>query len=477
MFKKPQLPSVEPVKLKPFCSMRPGVYIVLIFAFLLILGAFSLFVLPGLLSDTAYVTFNERVKGSGVYEDGKYLGNGNDGVYRTNGGNHTYIFTYEGIEYGRKEVELKKKVFFSLFSHSPVVIEPERTYSDQFKDALRDSFIRDISIYSAVLEHDESFNIPPIFSSFASNAAECGMTDVRDIWLLGASHVTGKELYEDYLKGKEILMDNNILFSSSALEKIEGYMPSLSGGESVTITQDESNLDFAPYRSDSSFSYYRGREVAIGRTIDVNALEVKEAPLAVYVPSFAIAKNMVTEEEWAKFVEENPMWSPNNKEELINKGLVDDNYLKGITLNKYIHTIRPIRNISFHAAQAYVEWISAKEGVEYFIPTEAQWTAAAESAKDKDYVTSLIFVENNSDSPTAMMGQLWEFTSTPFVPLSRLSDYTDIIRMSSDFGYDDIIVKGGSYITDPDKVDIQTVGIASRSQCSEFCGLRLAKNE
>ena len=84
-------------------------------------------------------------------------------------------------------------------------------------------------------------------------------------------------------------------------------------------------------------------------------------------------------------------------------------------------------------------------------------------------------VENNPTTPTAMLGLLWEFTSTPFIPLSRITDYDKINNLGNMYGYDDVIVKGGSYVSDPSSISIDTVGITSKSTCSEFCGLRLAK--
>ena len=74
-----------------------------------------------------------------------------------------------------------------------------------------------------------------------------------------------------------------------------------------------------------------------------------------------------------------------------------------------------------------------------------------------------------------MLGQLWEFTSTPYIPLSRVSDYDRLIDLSGLYKSDDVIIKGGSYVSDPASISIDSVGITSKSMCSEFCGLRLAK--
>lgn len=474
MSRKKQLPEVEPVKLKPFHGIRPGVYIIIIWALIILLLAFVLFVLPGLVSNTSYVTFNEPVVGSGVYEDGIYLGSATDGVYKTTGGNHKYTFTYEGEEYGEVESKVKRKVFFTLFSHKPQLIVPERSYNDEVKEKVVSAFIRDVTSYSTVISAPDTFHYPPIFSAFASNSVEMSIKDVRDAWLLALSHISSSSLYEDYEVGKEILLKSGILFETEESKKLEYYIEALFNGEKVTLEKSMENNILLPTK-DGDFFHYEPTIVEMGYSTTLTVESAKEAPVKVEVYEFSIARNLVTEHDWALFVEENPKWSKDNLETLVEEGLVDSNYLKGITLSPYINSIRPIRNISYYAASAYVEWKSGKDGVIYHIPTEKEWYTASFSTKDKEYVTSLVYVENNPTTPTAMLGQLWEFTSTPFIPLSRLSVYDKIIDLGNIFGYDDVIVKGGSYVSDSSSISIDTVGITSKSACSEFCGLRLAK--
>ena len=474
MSRKKQLPEVEPVKLKPFHGIRPGVYILIIWALIILLLAFVLFVLPGLVSNTSYVTFNEPVVGSGVYEDGIYLGSATDGVYKTTGGNHKYTFTYEGEEYGEVESKVKRKVFFTLFSHKPQLIVPERSYNDEVKEKVVSAFIRDVTSYSAVISAPDTFHYPPIFSAFASNSVEMSIKDVRDAWLLALSHISSSSLYEDYKVGKEILLKSGILFETEESKELEYYIDALFNGEKVTLEKSMENNILLPTK-DGDFFHYEPTIVEMGYSTTLTVESAKEAPVKVEVYEFSIAQNLVTEHDWALFVEENPKWSKDNLETLVEEGLVDSNYLKGITLSPYINSIRPIRNISYYAASAYVEWKSGKDGVIYHIPTEKEWYTASFSTKDKEYVTSLVYVENNPTTPTAMLGLLWEFTSTPFIPLSRITDYDKIINLGNMYGYDDVIVKGGSYVSDPSSISIDTVGITSKSTCSEFCGLRLAK--
>ena len=474
MSRKKQLPEVEPVKLKPFHGIRPGVYIIIIWALIILLLAFVLFVLPGLVSNTSYVTFNEPVVGSGVYEDGIYLGSATDGVYKTTGGNHKYTFTYEGEEYGEVESKVKRKVFFTLFSHKPQLIVPERSYNDEVKEKVVSAFIRDVTSYSAVISAPDTFHYPPIFSAFASNSVEMSIKDVRDAWLLALSHISSSSLYEDYEVGKEILLKSGILFETEESKELEYYIEALFNGEKVILEKSMENNILLPTK-DGDFFHYEPTIVEMGYSTTLTVESAKEVPVKVEVYEFSIARNLVTEHDWALFVEENPKWSKDNLETLVEEGLVDSNYLKGITLSPYINSIRPIRNISYYAASAYVEWKSGKDGVIYHIPTEKEWYTASFSTKDKEYVTSLVYVENNPTTPTAMLGLLWEFTSTPFIPLSRITDYDKINNLGNMYGYDDVIVKGGSYVSDPSSISIDTVGITSKSTCSEFCGLRLAK--
>ena len=474
MSRKKQLPEVEPVKLKPFHGIRPGIYILIIWALIILLLAFVLFVLPGLVSNTSYVTFDEPVVGSGVYEDGIYLGSATDGVYKTTGGNHKYTFTYEGEEYGEVESKVKRKVFFTLFSHKPQLIVPERSYNDEVKEKVVSAFIRDVTSYSAVISAPDTFHYPPLFSAFASNSVEMSIKDVRDAWLLALSHISSSSLYEDYKVGKEILLKSDILFETEESKELEYYIEALFNGEKVTLEKSMENNILLPTK-DGDFFHYEPTIVEMGYSTTLTVESAKEAPVKVEVYDFSIARNLVTEHDWALFVEENPKWSKDNLETLVEEGLVDSNYLKGITLSPYINSIRPIRNISYYAASAYVEWKSGKDGVIYHIPTEKEWYTASFSTKDKEYVTSLVYVENNPTTPTAMLGLLWEFTSTPFIPLSRITDYDKINNLGNMYGYDDVIVKGGSYVSDPSSISIDTVGITSKSTCSEFCGLRLAK--
>ena len=136
---------------------------------------------------------------------------------------------------------------------------------------------------------------------------------------------------------------------------------------------------------------------------------------------------------------------------------------------------RPIRNISYYAAEAYCDWLSSISGESYHLPSEAEWYIAALSASDKPYTTSLLHFDFDTTSPSMMMGGLWEMTETPYIPLMRVSDYNEAIALSSVYPYDGIIVKGGSYINTPAEVSIESVGVVDKNSTSQFVGFRVCR--
>ncbi len=152
---------------------------------------------------------------------------------------------------------------------------------------------------------------------------------------------------------------------------------------------------------------------------------------------------------------------------------MDSNYLADINLS--LRRSRPIRYISWYASEAYCEWKSQKDGVEYSLPTIEEWTVAAISAEDKAYVTSLSYTERDSSTPTGLLGQLWDMTSTVYIPLMRLVDEETVTRLSLLYPYDDIVVMGGSYVND--NITVDTVGVVDKASSSPYNGFRLVKYE
>ena len=121
-------------------------------------------------------------------------------------------------------------------------------------------------------------------------------------------------------------------------------------------------------------------------------------------------------------------------------------------------------------AQALARLAARPLAVLYRLPSEAEWSYAAYSVQDKSYAASLNWADVDTSTPQMMMGGVWEYTSSEYVPLNRVLGYD---------GYsvenDDVIVKGGSYLNAGDGITPDTIGMIGKSTCSDYVGFRIAK--
>ncbi len=472
MFKKIKYADFDPVVLPYWHGIRPAYYILSIFFLFLLLIFFLLCLLPGIISNKAYISVDSTLPVFGVYEDGIYLSNGYDTVIETTKGSHKYEFYYEGIKIGEEVREVPKHYFFTLFRHPVYVINPTFTYTSETIKKAEEVFLIDVVSYSAITDYREDIKYPSPFTKFIQTALLMGVDDIREPWLYAMLHITSEAMYSDYAAAEKELSQSNIRYVTTESEKVKSYLDSLYlGGVSEVKKNDETTA--LSVKRDGNFYRYDGGKVTIGSDTVSSYPSSNTLPVTLSYSTFYIAGELVTENDYALFVEENKKWSKDNLSSLIEEGVVDSNYLKDINLS--LRRSRPIRYISYYASLSYCEWKSEKDGVEYTLPTVSEWTVAALSAQSKPYVTSLSFTERDSSTPTGLMGQLWDFTSTAYIPLMRLLDEETITRLSLIYPYDDIIVMGGSYVND--NVTIDTLGVMNKSACSEFNGFRLVKHE
>lgn len=473
MIRKKQLPEVDPVVLKSFGSMRPGQYILIGIITALILLFFLVFFLHGLVTDKSYIAFDTSLKGVAIYQDSKYLGSTEGSVYRTTSGKHEYEFIYNNISLGKVEHDVERYFFATIFRRPLQIISFTASPNSTIQDEMSTTFANEISEWSKFLDYSDRYHFPPLYSEFAKNAIALGFEDISSAWLYGAMHVTSKTLYNDYLEGLSILENSSIKYMSEELKALNAKLPEILSDNAPVTEKNEINNYALPER-DGEFFFYPDTLLAMGESSSVSYPECNTYPVNVEVERFGISAVAVSEYEYALFVEENPQWDKSNKSELMKQGLVDDYYLNGIALNTDLYSAKPIRNISYYAAEAFCAWLSEKTGNTFTLPTEAEWTLAAYSSSAKPYTKSLISTDSDMSSPQNMLGQVWEFTSTPYIPLMRVGGYESALELASIYPSEDIIIKGGSYINDSNSINANTVGVTTKKSCSEYVGFRVS---
>ncbi|MFA6687925.1 MAG: formylglycine-generating enzyme family protein [Sphaerochaetaceae bacterium] len=494
--KKPvQLPDVEPVKLPSVLGVRPGVYILVISILLVALAVFLIGFLPGIVHGGKKVTFTSPVSSVAVTVDGIYRG-GTPFETFIESGTHEVLFSKDGLTLQTKTVEVGHPVFFTWLAPRKQTVENDSiSITEEGLERLTGTFLSEVAAWSAVTDYDDRYHFPPLFSQWASDMAvlsnELAPSTrlnalVEDAWTLSCAFITSATMRSDALIALDILskagLPNDTETTGTLLAVAEDLFSDTGGPSSVTglegtvLAEKPQPTSLTVGDMTIKGFAYEPAEFVMGDSFPAIWPAVTSAGVPVSPAGFSIAANEVSEYQWALFIESNPYWSKANLQQLIADGQVDEYYLAGIFPTTTLPTNRPIRNISYRAAVAFCEWLSEASGRNVHLPSEAQWTRAALNVQDKAYAKALLTVDTDESSPSAMLGGVWEFTSTPFLPLARLGGaYERLLGIADTFSLDtDRIVKGGSFVNSPSDIGIDTVGAIEPNACGEYTGMRIA---
>ncbi len=476
MKKKKELPQVEPVKIKPLFGMKPGLWLTIAYALAILLILFLVGVLPDIIDGSKRVTFTSAAYNSAVYIDGEYAG-GTPFTRKVSSGTHDVLYKVNGYEIDSFTIKVGHPWFFNWLFPRKQNVSSSATLTQEAFTALSKELLEDANSYSAILEYDDVHRYAPIFTTYAKSIKGSAYESQTQAFETALLFITTQEMYNDAKEAIGILGLNLSLDASKLFENTTSTTAGIAHQEDQLITAKTTTLDVGIFK----IAGFTIPEVTFsnGNEVELSYPKVKQAGQEITTESFNISGICITENMWAYFVNENPDWGISNKENLIIQGLVDDYYLDGVTLSMTVVSNRPVRNISWYAAQAFCSWLSSKTGKTVTLPTENQWIAATLTDSEGGFQKSLM--PSISESfPSAMLGGLWELTCTPYVPLSRLisaQESNDANQVISDLDIQaSMVVKGGSYVNVASEIDAYSVGTTYRSLCSDYMGFRIVWN-
>ena len=473
-FKKKDLVKVERVKLKDHFGMKPGVWLTLMYTLILLVLIFFIGILPGLKNGQKRVTFESEAGNVSVYSDGIYLG-GTPFTTWVKSGNHEISFQAYSIEIDRMDIQVSHPIFFSwLFKRHQKVIS-NQTLDENDLTKVENLFLQSLSEQSLVIEYDETHFYPPLFTDFAKLVKNTNINNDFNFWNLAFSFISSQTMLEDAKETAKLL---SLDYDFSLQEKIFTN-PDYSVKTTFAVTDKLQNYEqlenIFPSFTIKGFSVNKGSYL-LGINDSLTYPEVITGCRNVSVDEFNISSKEVSEYQWALFMQANPKWKKSNIDMLISEGLVDEYYLAGISPSLIIPSNKPIVNISFLAAKAFCEWLSGESKNTYFVPNENQWEVAG-LQEGADFFQKYLISTQNDNTLQSYLGGVWEFTTTPFIPLARVMIQKNININSLFDNYQinsNIIIKGGSYISDPSNINKSTVGTMAQNECSAYTGFRVA---
>ncbi|MEA4860100.1 MAG: SUMF1/EgtB/PvdO family nonheme iron enzyme [Sphaerochaeta sp.] len=482
MKRRIDLPQVEEVTLPELLHMRPGIYILILLVLALLLALFLIAFYPGIRNGGRYVTFTGSLSESGVLLDGTYLGSA-EYQHFVKSGSYEVSLTKGGEVYARFPLEIDHPVFLTwLFHRTLATPEVPLSLSKEQRKAINRFNLEQIVQASAILSYDDRNNYPPLFANLIADmkAMELEEQTIKETLELALLYISNATMLDEALQAIErhqFALDGNLqivletakeLFASSSQPKTMGMRSSPLAFTAQKTVLKAGDLQIEGY-------HYPKTTFVMGKEVLSVYPETTMLGVEVSTEAFSLATLESTQYQWALFLEENPTWEASNRQALMEEQLVDEYYMQGLSVSPVFVTSRPIFQVSYHAAQAFCDWLSVKSGKQVFLPTEAMYTLAALSHPNLKYSSSLSPSPSVDAGPVALLGGVWEMTSSPYIPLSRVYSLERSRSLHQHFGLSvQPIVKGGSYLNESATVSLHTVGVVESDACADQIGFRIA---
>jgi gamma-glutamyl hercynylcysteine S-oxide synthase len=251
------------------------------------------------------------------------------------------------------------------------------------------------------------------------------------------------------------------------IQMIDGYEPV----ESLSPPEPDPNAALGP-----EMVLVEGGEVEIGAGPDGFAYDNERPRHSVRLDPFWIDMVPVTNAAYAEFVRETgaepPMyWEPDGEGWWVRTAMGE---------RRRVDPAEPVVHVSWHEADAFAGWAGKR------LPTEVEWEAAARGAdRDRANLDQLAFgcarVGAYADAPSDcgaihMLGDVWEWTSSDFLPYPGFSafpyrEYSEVF-----FGNTYKVLRGGAWATRRNVIrpTFRNWDLPERRQI--FAGLRCASD-
>lgn len=493
MLKKSRNEITREVKLKKIWGMEPGLYLFILYSALLLLLFFFLFIYPGLKNNGSVVLFTSEPSEVSIWADDIYAGATPCELFIPKG-KHTIKFKKAFFTEKTLDADIGGRIFFSRFFPKKTQISCKLELED-LNSYLIENF-KDFCGWGLINSFFSSYRPEPVLqNTINALPGSCMEQWNTEMFLLDSlKNIFSEELLSDFVSAYSLFKTGgNVLTAGSYIKILDASFllleknPSLFFHLLASVNEEKKEILTKKADTEKLFKICslpenlpKGRR----KNICCQGIELKNIPGGTYIlgnreisktpgnieysensplpykkniESFYISEQ-ITNREFNLFLSENSLWNLKNLKELMEKNLVTESYLSGAgnSSEELSYQEKPVRNISYYAAEAYCRWLNEKlpanlkESFYFRLPDEYEWEAFAKY-EDKTEQELWDWCEN------------WYFPAGPF--------YTDMIP--SVYPGIEKSVRGGSWANEKGTVNISTRASQPPEWCTPFLGFRV----
>ncbi|MDR3356723.1 MAG: SUMF1/EgtB/PvdO family nonheme iron enzyme [Spirochaetaceae bacterium] len=488
----------DQVRLKPLFGVKPGKYLAALYLLVLVVILFFVLVFSGITRRGSMVTFTTEPSGAAVRVDDVFLNTSPCTVF-VEEGRRRFDVVLPGFDVFSQEQDVASAIFPRRLSVHAVLGEKKPLYAMILG-------AEDAAAWSFTGESVEMYQIPLSLSEGVYRSAPADAEAANRLLVAAARFTSTRAFLKDLLRAK-FFADNvgrspspfNACFSVADIFQFVAGNPAFAVvlaellGESAKPLLESAwyrkNVIEAVFPPDTG-TQGRGSPsgARFGGSLGAGGLRFVEVEGGLFrlatdfgyelpVKSFYIAANEVSDGEWAAFLAENPEWRAENTVSLVQKGLVNGQYM--VKPGDAAYPAPAVCGISWFAAEAYCRWLSTKlppalAGWTVRLPSEIEWEYVAFSVArglDGGRVEKMVLPDRpeNTAKTEAVEAGLWEWCADPFVPIYFLGADAESIAA---IGSPKRGVRGGSWINPAGTVLPETRAGLAPSSCSPFVSFR-----
>ena len=480
------------VHLKPFLGIKPGVYLTILYSFIIgIILFFSLF-FPVIRNPGSVIVFKSEPCGAALRIDDVYAGISPLKIF-VPAGEHEFEIIMPGFNSEKLKIPVPSRIFTTVLFPKKIPLDIVLEPADPYK-----ALAMYASVFAAWTFGGEPVPIWQIPLSLSEGVYRVGhylaKADIQGIIAAAVRFASTKASLRDLLRAnflasgggkppsplallgsaKDIIsfLDAHPNSAAWLADTLQSDIYSETGNYTETLTssawyqnQLAKNEDITGRENFSATSNRAGAlpesQIRVGGLLFTevsggNLTQGEPYPHNVPVEPFLICTTTTPVSVYNDFLDANPEWRKDQTEDLISQGLVTSEYLAD-----YSGTTEGINSVSWHAAEAFCKWLEKKlpesfSAYEIRLPKEAEWEYAAKLVQ-RGLITNIKINEE------------WEWCKDYYSPLPF---FTASNKDIESVGSPERSIRGSSWVNRAGSVNAETRGFLPPSNCPPFVSFR-----